>query len=333
MIERTLGKTGGQSSALGLGLMGMSDLYGPADDAQSIATIHAALDAGITLLDTGDFYGMGHNEMLLREALRGRNREKALISVKFGALRDPAGGWAGADGRPASVKNFLAYSLKRLGTDYIDIYRPARLDPAVPIEETVGAIADMVKAGYVRYIGLSEVGADTIRRAAAVHPISDLQIEYSLLSRGIEDNILPTTRELGISITAYGVLSRGLLSGHWSNERNLPQTDFRAHSPRFSSENLDRNLALVEALRQIAEAKGVSVAQVAVAWVLSRGHDIIPLIGARKVERLNESLDALNVTLSETDLAQIEQAVPAGAAAGERYNSYLMAGLDSEKGA
>src|SRR3954464_805389 len=263
MLTRRLGSTGPTVSALGLGCMGMSDLYGPADRAESIATIHAALDAGITLLDTGDFYGMGHNELLIREALEGRDRDKVLISVKFGALRDPEGGWAGYDARPAAVRNFLAYSLRRLGTDHIDIYRPARLDPDVPIEDTVRAIADMVKAGHVRHIGLSEVSAETIRRAHAVHPISDLQIEYSLISRGIEDEILPACRELGIGITAYGVLSRGLLSGRWTPERAQTPGDFRAFSPRFSAENVDHNLALVEALRQIADAKGVTVSQIA----------------------------------------------------------------------
>jgi aryl-alcohol dehydrogenase-like predicted oxidoreductase len=331
MIARTLGSSGPQVSALGLGCMGMSDLYGPSDRSESIATVHAALEAGITLLDTGDFYGMGHNEMLLREALHGRARDSVLISVKFGGMRDPAGGWVGIDARPAAVKNFLTYSLRRLGTDYIDIYRPARVDPAVPIEETVGAIADMVKAGYVRHIGLSEAGAGTIRRAHAVHPIVDLQIEYSLISRGVEDAILPTCRELGIAITAYGVLSRGLISGHWSKERGAAGTDFRAHSPRFSGENLDHNLALVEALRAVAQASGVTVAQAAIAWVLSRGADIVPLIGARRRDRLAEALAALDLNLSAGDLAAIERAVPPGAAAGDRYVAQQMANLDSER--
>lgn len=331
MLTRSLGNSGTSVSALGLGCMGMSDLYGPSDRTESLATIEAALEAGINLLDTGDFYGMGHNELLLREALQGHKREQVLISVKFGAMRDPGGNWVGSDNRPQAVKNFLAYTLRRLGTDYIDIYRPARLDPNVPIEETVGAIADMVKSGYVRQIGLSEVGADTIRRAAAVHPIADLQIEYALVSRGIEKEILPTTRELGIGITAYGVLSRGLISGHWSKERTKAANDFRNFSPRFSSENLDKNLALVEALRAIAEAKGVTVAQIAIAWVLSRGTDIVPLIGARQRNRLNEALGALDVTLTAADLAQIEQAVPADAVAGDRYNEQQMAHLDSER--
>lgn len=311
--------------------MGMSDLYGPADRGESIATIHAALDSGVSLLDTGDFYGMGDNELLIREALLGRDRDNVIISVKFGALRDPAGGWGGNDGRPEAVRNFLAYSLRRLGTDHIDIYRPARVDPDVPIEETVGAIGEMVEAGYVRHVGLSEVGADTIRRAAAVHPISDLQIEYSLLSRGIEEAILPTCRELGIGVTAYGVLSRGLLSGHWSPGRELSQGDFRSFSPRFRGENLERNLGLVEALRGIAEAKVASVAQVAIAWVLSRGDDIVPLVGARRRERLHEALGALGLELTAEELARIEEAVPAGAAAGERYPAPAMGQLDSER--
>lgn len=326
---RRLGTTGPSVAPLGLGLMGMSDLYGAADDAESVATIHAALDAGLTLLDTGDFYGMGHNEMLLQQALRGRRRENAVISVKFGALRGPDGSWGGVDTRPAAVKNFLAYSLKRLGTDYIDIYRPARFDPRIPIEETVGAMADLVKEGWIRHIGLSEVGADTLRRAAAMHPISDLQIEYSLISRGVEASILPTARELGIGITAYGVLSRGLLSGHWTAERDV--RDFRAHLPRFSGENLTANLELVEALREVAARRGSSVAQLAVAWIASRGEDVVPLVGARSRGRLEESLGSVDLSLSGDDLAAIEAAVPAGAAAGTRYDAAQMSFLDSEK--
>jgi aryl-alcohol dehydrogenase-like predicted oxidoreductase len=332
MQTRTLGSTGPQVSALGLGCMGMSALYGDADRAESIATVHAALEAGVTLLDTGDFYGMGHNELLIGEALRtapAARREQALVSVKFGALRDPDGGWSGYDGRPAAVKNFAAYSLQRLGVDHIDVYRIARLDPAVPIEETVGAIAELIEKGYVRHVGLSEVGADTVRRAAATAPVSDLQIEYSLISRGIEDEILPTTRELGIGVTAYGVLSRGLISGHFTGDRQLAANDFRAMSPRFQGENLRHNLNLVEALRKIAEQKGTSVAQIAIAWVLSRGDDIVPLVGARTRERLTESLGALDVTLDAADLAAIEEAVPAGAAAGERYPAAQMAHVEA----
>jgi aryl-alcohol dehydrogenase-like predicted oxidoreductase len=331
VVTRALGSTGPTVSAIGLGCMGMSDLYGSADEAESIATIHAALDAGITLLDTGDYYAMGHNEMLIREALRDRDRDRAVISVKFGVLRDPAGGWAGVDGRPAAVKNFLAYSLRRLGTDHIDIYRLGRYNPEVPIEETIGAIGEMVEAGYVRHVGLSEVGAETISSAAETHPISDLQIEYSLISRGIEEEILPACRELGIGVTAYGVLSRGLLSGHWSKDRDTGPADFRSHAPRFSGENLERNLELVEALRAVAERKDASVAQVAIGWVLWRGEDIVPLVGARRRDRLTEALGALELELSAADLAAIEAAVPAGSAAGERYDEGQMAILDSER--
>lgn len=329
MEARRLGLTGPAVSAIGLGCMGMSDLYGATHETASLETLHAALDAGITLLDTGDFYGAGHNELLLRDALRGRRRDNAVISVKFGALREPSGAWIGVDARPVAVKNFLAYTLRRLGTDYVDIYRPARLDPTVPIEETVGAIADMVKAGHVKYVGLSEVGAETLRRAHAVHQVADLQIEYSLFSRGVEEKILPACRELGIGVTAYGVLSRGLLSGHWSKDRQA--RDFRAILPRFHGENLDRNLALVEALRMFARTKDATVAEVAIAWVLSRGPDIVPLVGARRLDQLAEVLRAGDLALTSSDLAKIEQAVPVHAAAGNRYHEQGMHGLDSER--
>jgi aryl-alcohol dehydrogenase-like predicted oxidoreductase len=331
MKHHALGKTGPQVSAIGLGCMGMSHgIYGASDHGESIATIHAALDAGVTLIDTGDFYGMGHNERLIAEALKDRARDSYQLSVKFGALRGPDASWNGFDARPAALKTFLAYSLDRLEVDHIDVYRPARLDPNVPIEETVGAIKEMIDKGYVGHIGLSEVGSETIRRAAAVHPIVDLQIEYSLLSRGIEDDILATCRELGIAITAYGVLGRGLISGHWDKSKAAPG-DFRTASPRFQGENVDANLKLVEELRQIAEAKGVSVAQIAIAWVAAQGDDIIPVIGARRPDRLAEALGALEVQLSEADLAAIEQAVPKGAAQGTRYPEHGMATLDSER--
>lgn len=331
MQSRALGSTGPAVSALGLGCMGMSGMYGPSDRAESVATIHAALDAGVTLLDTGDFYGMGHNELLIGEAIEGRDRDGLAVSVKFGAQRGPDGSWLGFDGRPAAVKTALAYSLQRLGTDHIDVYRPARLDPQVPIEETVGAIAELVQAGYVRHIGLSEVGAETIRRAAAVHPIADLQIEYSLISRGIEPSILPACRELGIGVTAYGVLSRGLISGHWSSERAPSAGDFRTRSPRFAPGNVERNLELVDALGEVAHGLGASVAQVAIAWVLARGEDIVPLVGARRRDRLAEALGALELELDADALARIEAAAPAGAVAGERYPDAQMAQLDSER--
>jgi aryl-alcohol dehydrogenase-like predicted oxidoreductase len=330
MMHRRLGTAGPEVSVIGLGCMGMSDLYGPADRSESIATIHAALDVGITLLDTGDFYGMGHNEMLIAEALAGRDRSGVVISVKFGALRDPEGNWSGYDARPAAVKNFLSYSLRRLGVDHIDIYRPSRLDPNVPIEDPIGTLADMVKAGYVRHIGLSEVGPETIRRASAVHPISDLQIEYSLISRGVEEEILPTCRELGIGITAYGVLSRGLISGHWSKARE-GERDFRGNAPRFQGANLEANLALVESLRGIADGIGASVAQAAIAWVAAQGPDIVPLVGARRRDRLAEALGALDVKLAASDLAALAKALPPGAAAGERYPAAALAHMDSEK--
>ena len=329
MIETTtLGRGGPVVSRAGLGLMGMSGIYGQADDQESLATIHAAVDAGITLLDTGDFYGMGHNELLLRDALREIPRESVFIQVKFGGQRDPSGAFIGHDASPNAVKNSLAYTLTRLGTDHVDLYQPARLDPRVPIEETVGAVAEMIKAGYVRYLGLSEMGADTIRRAHAVHPVAALQIEYSLMSRGIEARILPTVRELGISVTAYGILSRGLLS---SGTARLAPGDPRARFPRFSDENHARNLELLAALEAIADAHGVTAAQLAIAWVASRGDDIVPLIGTKRRDRLAEALKALDLTLSTDDLAAVEAAVPVGAVAGDRYEAAQVAALDSER--
>jgi aryl-alcohol dehydrogenase-like predicted oxidoreductase len=328
MKTTTLGRGGPVVSRAGLGLMGMSGIYGQADDHESIATIRAALDAGITLLDTGDFYGMGHNELLLRDALRGIPRDSVFIQVKFGGQRDPSGAFIGQDASPAAVKNSLAYTLTRLDTDYVDLYQPARLDPRVPIEDTVGAIAEMIQAGYVRHIGLSEMGAQTIRRAHAVHPIAALQIEYSLMSRGIEAEILPTVRELGISVTAYGILSRGLLS---SATARLAPGDPRARFPRFRDENHLRNLELLAALEAIADDLGVTAAQLAIAWVASRGEDIISLIGTKRRERLAEALKALDLTLSADQLAAVEAAVPAEAVAGGRYEAAQVATLDSER--
>jgi aryl-alcohol dehydrogenase-like predicted oxidoreductase len=327
MQTRTLGSTGPAVSVLGLGAVGMSGAYGAADRTESIATVHAALEAGVTLIDTGDFYAMGHNELLLADALRGRDRDSYALSVKFGVRRGPGPEFGGMDTRPEAVKNFLAYSLTRLGTDHIDIYRPARLDPAVPIEDTVGAIKEMIDAGYVRHIGLSEVDAATIRRAHAVHPIADLQIEYSLVSRAVEADILPTLRELGIGLTAYGVLSRGLISGHWSAGHSAGPGDLRGSSPRFSNGNVEHNLALVEALRRVAETKGCTVAQLAIAWVAAQGETIVPLVGARTRERLAEALPAAELNLTADDLAEIEKAVPAGAARGDRYPPAFMSSL------
>lgn len=325
----TLGRGGPEVSRVGLGLMGMGGVYGPADDAESIATIHAAVDAGINLMDTGDFYGMGRSEMVLREALRTIPRDQVFIQVKFGGQRDPSGAFIGHDVSPVAVKNSLAYSLQRLGTDYVDLYQPARLDPRVPIEDTLGAITEMVDAGYVRWIGVSEVGPETIRRAAAAARVQQLQIEYSLVSRGIEERILPTVRELGISVTAYGVLSRGLLNR--DTARQSGPGDARGRMPRFQAGNLERNLELLTALEQVAAGRGVTTAQLAFAWVLSRGDDIIPLIGTKRRDRLAEALGALDITLTPDELSAIEKAVPAHAVAGDRYDAPQMAALDSER--
>ena len=307
--------------------MGMSDFYGPSDEKESIATIHAALDAGINLFDTGDYYGMGHNEILLARGLKDA-RGRALLSVKFGALRSPDGAWLGVDTRPSAVRNFLAYSLRRLGTDHVDVYRPGRLDPNVPIEETVGTIADLIKAGFVRAVGLSEVGAATVRRAHAVHPIADLQIEYSLVSRGPEKAIFPALAELGVGITAYGVLSRGLLAG----SRPVSPRDFRAYLPRFSGENRARNDRLVGTLAALAAEKSATATQVAIAWVLAKSPVAVPLVGARTRAQLAESLGSLSVSLSPADLARLESAFSPEAVAGTRYDEGQMRVLDSERG-
>ena len=325
-LRRKLGATGPDVFPIALGCMGMSGVYGATDDAESIATIHAAIDAGINVIDTGDFYGMGHNEMLIGRALHFQ-REQMLLSVKFGAQRGPDGSWMGFDARPAAVKTALAYSLKRLDVDHVDIYRPARLDPNVPIEDTVGAIADMIKAGYVRHIGLSELGPETIRRAAAVHPIVDLQIEFSLISRSPQAKIFPVLSELGIAVTAYGVLSRGLLSGSSISGSG----DMRNRFPRLAADNLARNQQLVARLKQIAEAWGITPSRLAIAWVLAKGDSIIPLMGARTRAQLAESLAALEVKLSPTEIADLEAALPPEEVAGTRYDEHQMKVLDSEK--
>jgi aryl-alcohol dehydrogenase-like predicted oxidoreductase len=326
MNRQSLGKNGPQVSVLGLGCMGMSDLYGPADETESIATIHAAIDAGINLLDTGDFYGMGHNEMLLRKAIAGR-RDKVFIAVKFGALRGPDNSFNGLDMRPVAVKNFVTYSLRRLGTDYIDLYQPCRIDSKIPIEDTIGAIADLVKAGYVRHIGVSEASAESLRRGYAAHPLAALQIEYSIVTRGIEASILPAVRELGMSVTAYGVLSRGLLSG----SRPSGPRDFRTHLPRFTGENFEKNKKVFATLQEIAAGKNATPAQIAIAWVLSRGADIIPLVGARRRTQLEDAVRALDLKLSAQELAELEKAIPPNAIAGTRYDENQMRWLDSER--
>ena len=330
MKMRALGKGGPAVSALGLGCMGMSDFYGPADERECVATVQAALDAGVTLLDTADFYGCGHNEMLVGRAIAGR-RDRVFLQVKFGVVRDPAGGFAGLDLRPASIRNALAYSLRRLGTDYVDLYQPARLDPQVPIEDVAGTLADLVKAGHVRHAGLSEAGATALRRASAVQRLTALQIEYSLMSRGIERRVLPACRELGIGITAYGVLSRGLLAGTVPAGGYAGRRDFRARAPRFVGENLSANARLVARLTELAAARGASPAQLAIAWVLSRGEDVVPLVGARNRQRLAESLGALAIDLAPDEIAAIEAAVPAAAVAGARYDEHGMRLLDSER--
>jgi aryl-alcohol dehydrogenase-like predicted oxidoreductase len=321
-----LGATGPNVFPIALGCMAMSGVYGPTQDDESVATIRHALDRGVTLIDTGDFYGMGHNERLLRRALEGR-RGQALVSVKFGALRGPDGAWLGVDGRPAAVKTFCAYSLDRLGVDVIDVYRPARLDPNVPIEETVGAIADLIKSGHVRHIGLSEVGVETLRRARAVHPIVDLQIEYSLASRGPERAIFPALHELGMSATLYGVFSRGLLTG----SRPSAPRDFRRFVPRFSGDNAAHNAGPVARLHQAAADRGLTAAQLALAWVLAKEPEFVPVVGARTVAQIDDALSALERPLRPSDVAEIEALLPADAFAGDRYAPEAMRHLDSEK--
>jgi aryl-alcohol dehydrogenase-like predicted oxidoreductase len=327
MKMRKLGALGPSVSAIGLGCMRMSNVHGlnapknRDDEEEAIATIHASLDAGINLLDTGDFYGMGHNEMLVGRALKGR-RDKAIISVKFGAQRAPSGAFLGVDARPNSVKNFAAYSLQRLGIDVIDIYQPGRVDPDVPIEDTVGAIADLIQEGKVRYLGLSEASAENIRRAHAVHPVTALEIEYSLATRFIEREILPTTRELGIGVVAYGVAAQGLLLGDINGPLS-PDDPRRKMLPRFQDDNLRHNLAAVAVLKELADAKGLTPAQIAIAWVLSQDDDIVPLVGMSRRSRLPENLATLDIVFRPDELAQLAAAFRPGAIMGARYPAAL----------
>jgi aryl-alcohol dehydrogenase-like predicted oxidoreductase len=328
MKTRQLGASGPTVSAIGLGCMRMSNVHGlntpknPDDEEAATATIHASLDAGINLLNTGDFYGMGHNEMLVGRAIKGR-RDDAIISVKFGAQRSPAGAFLGVDARPNSVKNFAAYSLQRLGIDVIDIYQPGRVDPDVPVEDTIGAIADLIQEGKVRYLGLSEATAEHIRRAHAVHPVTVLEIEYSLATRFIEREILATTRELGIGVVAYGIAAQGLLLGDINGP--LPSDDPRRKMlPRFQDDNLRHNLEPVALLKELAAAKGFTPAQIAMAWVLSRGDDIVPLVGMSRPSRLPENLATLDILLSPDELAQLDSAFAPGAIIGDRYPASLM---------
>lgn len=322
MEMRTLGQNGPRVSAMGLGCMRMSSFVGPkaSSDEEGIATIQAALDAGINFLNTGDFYGMGHNELLVGQAIKGR-RDQALVSVKFGALRSPSGQMLGIDVRPNAVKNFAAYSLQRLGVDVIDIYQPGRIDPSVPVEETVGAIADLIKEGKVRYLGLSETGAENIRRAHKVHPVAALEIEYSLGTRFIEQDILPTVRELGIGLVAHGVVGQGLLTGSITND--LPPNDFRRQYPKFDLQNLPGNLERVSFLERMAREKNCSTSQLAIAWVLSRGEDVVPLVGMSSRARLVENLKAFEVALTKEDLNELDGSFALGAITGDRYPAQM----------
>jgi aryl-alcohol dehydrogenase-like predicted oxidoreductase len=328
MKYRKLGNSTERLSALGLGCMSMSGSYGKGDDKESIATIRRAVELGVNFLDTGDFYGVGHNEEIIREAIKPFRREQIFLSVKFGALRNHDGTFLGFDSRPVAIRNFLSYSLQRLRVEYIDLYYPSRVDPNVPVEETVGTLGELVTEGKIRHAGLSEAAPATLRRAFAVYPLVMLQTEYSLWTRDPEAGALAACRELGMSLVAYSPLGRGFLTGAFRRAEEVPALDSRHHMPRFQGDNFTHNLLLVDEIGTIAREKGITTAQLALAWLLAQGEDIVPIPGTKHVERLEENLEAVAVTLTEDDLRRIDRAAPAGFAAGTRYPLTMMGAVN-----